>query len=181
MDLVTLTSFLGTLAIAIGMVLRAAGKSWERKERAALAALPPGGVRRQLPASPARVIIGERPALPVPPPPQPNRPEVLTISAVKEATMDDEERKEAFERFRKLEEVFTDSVYMVLCVSRSEENTRKFFEKCLKKAQLRWGEEHADEIMSALSGALTKSTDALSKEAAKKSRILEALERIDRE
>jgi hypothetical protein len=172
MDLVTLTCFVGAFGIALGIALRVAGRSWERKA-ATLAVLPPSGVR-QLPAQSETMITAGRPALPAPPPPPPNRSEVLTINAAEEETMDDQEKQEAFERFKKMEDAFTESVYMVLCVSRSEENTRKFFEKCLKKAQQRWGEEHADEIMSALSDALTKSTAALSKEAEKKRRILEA-------
>lgn len=65
--------------------------------------------------------------------------------------MTEAEKAAALERFKKLEENFVESIYLVLKVSKTEENTRKFFDKCPKKAQQRYADEHISEIMDGLS------------------------------
>jgi hypothetical protein len=89
-------------------------------------------------------------------------------------SLTDEQRAE----FRKLEEMFTEAVYIVLDTSKSEQHTRAFFEKCLKTAQARYADEHADQIMSALTKAISTEQLELDKELNKKQRMLDALRKI---
>jgi predicted aldo/keto reductase-like oxidoreductase len=86
-----------------------------------------------------------------------------------------DEEKTAFEQFKKLEELFVTNIYYVLEVSKSEENTRRFFEKCLKRAQARYADAH---IVSGLSKGLDSELEKAQEELDKKRRMVEALRNI---
>lgn len=92
--------------------------------------------------------------------------------------MTDEEKAAGFEKFKKMEEIFVENIYTVLEVSKSEENTRRFFEKCLKKAQARYADAHIDEIMGAVSKGLDTELGKSQKELDKKQRMIDALRNI---
>jgi uncharacterized FlaG/YvyC family protein len=94
--------------------------------------------------------------------------------------MSEAEKEAGFAEFKQLEEMATEMIYTVLDISKSEANTRKFLDKCLKNAQQRYADEHVDEIMSGLQKGLDNYNQKLQTELDKKQQVIAALRKLGR-
>ena len=84
----------------------------------------------------------------------------------------------ANEQYEKLKETTIQNAMLVLKITQNGEETRQFFEMCIREAQERDAIKNSGNIMSALTGALKKSNDEGQEKLARKKKFLAEVERF---